>query len=89
MLTAHKVHTCASSSNLRGCFLAFIFLFFKKKEVGGGGEYIKEYFKTTINFTIKNLQIDRTMNVIGISSPIDYFFVLCLKVDISIRKAVS
>ena len=56
--------------------------------MGGGGEYIKEYFKTTINFTIKNLQIDRTMNVIGVSSPIDYFFVLCLKVDISIRKAV-
>ena len=45
--------------------------------------------ETTTNFTIKNLQIDRTMNVIGISSPIDYFFVLCLKVDISIRKAVS
>ena len=57
--------------------------------MGGGGEYIKENFKTTINFTKKNLQIDLAMNVIGATSPINYFFVLCLKVDISICKAVS
>ena len=57
--------------------------------MGGGGEYIKENFKTTISFTKKNLQIDLAMNAIGATSPINYFFVLCLKVDISIRKAVS
>ena len=57
----------------------FSFLFFKKKEVGGGGEYIKENFKTTINFTIKNLQIDLAMNVIGATSPINYFFCFVFK----------
>lgn len=56
--------------------------------MGGGGEHIKENFKTTINFTIKHLQIDPAMNVIVATSPINYFFVLSLKVDISICKAV-